>query len=104
MISDNSYLLAIINKTFNMIKFLTTFGIFLARTGEQCRRAHLAAAPAARLSTDGTEAYYCCYMTHLWAGLPDYRPYRPPDHKTRDQVTSGHHTCMIESCHARRTS
>ena len=52
MISDNGYLLAVINKTFNIIKFLSTFGIFLAKTGGHCRRAaHLVAAPAARLST-----------------------------------------------------
>jgi len=59
MISDNSYLLAVINKTLKIINFLTTFGIFLAKTGEHCRRAHRAAAPAARLSTKGR-------MTNYW--------------------------------------
>jgi len=57
MIDDNSYLLAIINKTFNVIKYLSTFGIFLAKTGGHCRRAHLAAAPAARLSTKERNVY-----------------------------------------------
>jgi len=50
MISDNSYLLAVINKIFNIIKFLSTFGIFLAKTGGHCRRTHLAAAPGVNLA------------------------------------------------------
>jgi len=81
MISDNSYLLAVANKTFNIIKFLSTFGIFLAKTGGHCRRAHLAAAPAARLSTKGRRPTCVHYLTginrekrHSVAGGPPITP------------------------------